>query len=248
MGPQAPCTSYLSKFSSNTGQAYLDGINEANLAIDTLAGLGLTTIDKKGSIVYYDLETFVGDQACRDAVKSFMNGWDYQLKVTGNLSGIYGSTGCTNGLNNYISIPNPPDTIWAALWDYHATVWNIGCISDASWPNHQRIHQYTGGVNQTWGGVQLNIDNDILDGIVAIPNQVTVPPKPSAVFLANPVSGNAPLTVTFYLASTANISTCAWVYGDGQTGTSCAVSHTHTYENSGSYSVTLTVNRTRRLG
>ena len=241
VGPQAPCTNFLARFSSNANQAYLDGVNEANLAMNRLAELGFTTLSKGGSIVYYDLETFVGDQACRDAVKAFMNGWDYQLKWYGNMSGIYGSTGCTNGLNNFLSIDNKPDAIWAALWDDRATVWGLNCISDSVWASHQRIHQYAGAHNETYGGVTLNLDNNMLDGIVAIPNQPATTPPPSAAFLATPTVGTGPLAVTFYIVSTANITACAWDYGDGQTGTSCAATNTHVYGSSGAYSVTLTV-------
>ncbi len=250
VGPQAPCTTYNAKFSSNVDQAFLDGKNEANLAVDTLAILNLTTADKKGSIVYYDLETFFGDQACMDAAKSFMNGWVSQLHLLGNLAGIYGSTGCKSGILNYWQIANRPDAIWPAIWDHSAgngsynpdaSLWNLGCIPNDIWASHQRIRQYEGAHNEKWGTATLNIDNDVLDGIVAIPNQGPPPTPPSASFLASPTNGTGPLTVTFYIVNAANITSCSWVYGDGQTGTSCAAAHTHTYTSSGSYSVTLTV-------
>lgn len=32
--------------------------------------------------------------------------------------------------------------------------------------NHQRMWQYAGGHYETWGGVALNIDCDVIDGIV----------------------------------------------------------------------------------
>ncbi|MES2032702.1 MAG: hypothetical protein V4466_00875, partial [Pseudomonadota bacterium] len=31
-------------------------------------------------------------------------------------------------------------------------------------PNHQRIHQFRGGHNETWGGTTINIDSDYVDG------------------------------------------------------------------------------------
>jgi len=68
--------------------------------------------------------------------------------------------------------------IWPARW-YHnlgsgtydptANVWNLGsCIPDAAWSNHQRVRQYEGDHNETWGGLTLAIDSDVLDGVVAI--------------------------------------------------------------------------------
>jgi PKD repeat protein len=66
-------------------------------------------------------------------------------------------------------------------------------------------------------------------------------PLPSAEFDAWPQSGDAPLDVEFHIVDTSNITSCAWNYGDGQTSTSCALYHTHTYTNPDSYSVTLIV-------
>jgi len=66
-------------------------------------------------------------------------------------------------------------------------------------------------------------------------------PPPSANFDAWPQSGLAPLTVAMHIVSTANITSCSWDYGDGQTGTSCASSHNHTYNTPGTYTVRLTV-------
>ena len=64
---------------------------------------------------------------------------------------------------------------------------------------------------------------------------------PSAEFDAWPQSGQAPLTVAMHIVSTDNISSCAWDYGDGMNGTSCASLHDHVYTNPGSYTVRLRV-------
>jgi PKD repeat protein/photosystem II stability/assembly factor-like uncharacterized protein len=245
VGPQAPCRNFRDTFSYDTSQAYLEGIDEANLAVEALASLGLTSADKSGSIVYYDLEAFGDDQACLAAAKSFMNGWVTQLHLRGNYAGVYGGTLCPSGLNNYLQIANIPDAIWPANWtsdtrDNSETVWTAGCISTSSWANHQRVRQYSGGHNETYGGVTLNIDNDVVDGILAVPPTTTVPPAPSAAFSASPRSGQAPLAVTFAITNTSNMTACSWNYGDGQTGTSCASSHTHTYTSAGTFTVSLT--------
>ena len=52
-------------------------------------------------------------------------------------------------------------------------------------------------------------------------------------------SGCAPHTVTFTNTSN-NSSNCAWDFGDGNTGTGCG-SVSHTYQNGGTYDVSLTV-------
>lgn len=179
VGPQAPCSFFLSKMDSDPTAAYTQGVNEANLAVNRLAELGLTLPDKTGSVIYYDIEPYGTDLSCRAAVNSFMDGWVTQLNVLGNTAGVYGSTLCNTGLSDFLTIPHVPDAIWPARW-YHnagsgsydptATVWDLGsCIPNTVWNNHQRIRQYEGAHYETWGTLTLDIDNDVLDGIVAIP-------------------------------------------------------------------------------
>jgi len=57
-------------------------------------------------------------------------------------------------------------------------------------------------------------------------------------FVANPQSGNAPLTVTFTDRSTGGPTMWAWDFGDG--GTDMVANPVHTYSKPGIYSVTLT--------
>ena len=62
---------------------------------------------------------------------------------------------------------------------------------------------------------------------------------PVALFSAGPLSGSAPLAVTFQDQSFGNISSRLWNFGDGDSSTE---QHpTHTYAEAGSYTVTLTV-------
>ena len=178
VGPQAPCTGYVSRMSSDVTAAYAQGVSEANLAVERLAGLGLTNPDKTGSVIYYDIEAYGTDTACRAAVNSFMNGWVSQIRARGSLAGVYGSTLCNTGLSDFLNITNVPDVIWPARWyhnlgsgyyDPNANVWNLGsCIPNTAWSNHQRIRQYEGDHNEFWGGLTLAIDSDVLDGVVAV--------------------------------------------------------------------------------
>jgi PKD repeat protein len=71
---------------------------------------------------------------------------------------------------------------------------------------------------------------------------VTTPPTtapPIAAFSATPTTGSAPLAVQFTDASTGNISTWAWSFGDGTSST--ARSPQHTYTAAGTYTASLTV-------
>jgi PKD repeat protein len=62
---------------------------------------------------------------------------------------------------------------------------------------------------------------------------------PVADFTAAPLSGPAPLSVSFTDQSTGTIDTWAWTFGDGHT--SASASPAHTYHNPGTYTVALTV-------
>ncbi|UCH14470.1 MAG: PKD domain-containing protein [Bacteroidales bacterium] len=61
----------------------------------------------------------------------------------------------------------------------------------------------------------------------------------NAEFTANPTSGYLPLSVQFTDMSTGDINSWSWDLGDGQTST--AKNPLHTYDNQGSYTVTLTI-------
>ena len=68
---------------------------------------------------------------------------------------------------------------------------------------------------------------------------VSPPAPPVANFTATPLSGEAPLLVSFTNTSTGSITSRSWDFGDG--GTSTATSPTHTYTAASTYTVTLSV-------
>jgi glucose/arabinose dehydrogenase len=62
-----------------------------------------------------------------------------------------------------------------------------------AWANHQRIRQYEGGHNETWGTISLNIDSNVLDGVVAVPALL----EPARVSFQEVVGGlSEPLFIT----------------------------------------------------
>ncbi len=178
VGPQAPCSSYNYKIPSNTSQALQQGKDEADAAVEAAFNLGLTKPDKGGTVIYYDMEPFdTENAACLNAVKSFFNGWDSQLKSWNNVPGVY-SRGYE--INTLAGISHPPEVIWPANWycptypdcsvyEYRedAHVWNVSGLPNSLWDDHQRIRQYAGGHNETWGATTLKIDSNVMDGLVA---------------------------------------------------------------------------------
>ena len=75
------------------------------------------------------------------------------------------------------------DGIWFAAWPYDnnnqaayntytpnlfglSSCGNGLALSDNQWTGHQRLRQFRGGHDETWGGVTVNIDTNAVDGLV----------------------------------------------------------------------------------
>jgi hypothetical protein len=163
VGPQAPCTTFSSRISYDTATAYQQGQSEASAAYTALINLGITN-NASGTPVVYDMEGYTNDSACRAAVQSFMQGWVDQLAVApAQVSGVYGSA-CNSYLSDLAVIARPPAYIWAANWDSNPSTSVLSCVSGSYWGNHQRLKQYQGDHNETWGGVTINIDTNCANG------------------------------------------------------------------------------------
>jgi hypothetical protein len=168
VGAQAPCSGFGVTFSSNTATAYQQGKNEAKAARAKLLSLGITN-GAKGTPLTYDLEGF-NPSSCnaQAAAHRFVQGWVDQLHVApAQSAGVYGST-CASSLQTYAG-SSQPDYIWGANFDGNQRTSVMSCVSSTSWASahHQRLKQYIGGHNETWGGVTLNIDTDCANGPVA---------------------------------------------------------------------------------
>lgn len=79
-------------------------------------------------------------------------------------------------------------------------------------------------------------DTETKTGFITVTDQP--PPPPQAGFSADPTSGNAPLTVQFTDNST-DAATWSWDFGDGNSST--LQNPSNTYNNPGTYNVSLTV-------
>ncbi len=186
VGPQAPCTVHnFYTMSSDPAVAFAEGRNEAGNAATAARNLGLTTQDLGGTIIYYDMEPYPNIANCREAVKSFMAGWSSRLHELGNQAGGYGAA-CASYVADWVqSPPYTLDQIWPAAWNYpayspNASVWDISCVDNSLWSNHQRIRQYAGDHNERWSNLTLTIDSNIADGQVAgsIPRVATADEQP----------------------------------------------------------------------
>ena len=133
------------------------GVSAADDAASQAAALGLP----QGTVIYYDMESYSSDE--ESAVLTFVSNWTTELHADGYKSGVYSSssTGVADLVANFDSYAMP-DVIDDALWNGDADTTD-SVIPDGYWAYHQRIHQFSGGVTQTYGGDSINIDQDYLD-------------------------------------------------------------------------------------
>lgn len=183
VGPQAPCTSFRSRFDANPATAFSQGRAEAEQSLQVAQSLGLADAGGAGTVIYYDLEAYDGeDAACVEAARAFIAGWTQRIQESASYAGIY-ALACNPPIARYGDLAPAPDAVWFAAWTRNAfdpavTVNDLpaSCLPPALWSQSQRIRQYTGSHDETWGGVTLEIDSNVLDGIVADLAGVVEPP------------------------------------------------------------------------
>ena len=168
VGPQAPCTSLGSttKIPNDPTYGFFEGLVQANAAADAGKKLGLGWL----APIYFDLEAYPRGGTCSQAVLGFLDGWTRQLNARGYRAGMYSSL-CSGILDvaSGASDPSrvPLNAIWIAAWNNTPNIFGFGApcaLSDSAWKDHQRVHQYIGGHNESYGGVTINIDTNAVDG------------------------------------------------------------------------------------
>ncbi len=152
-------------------QATSQGAAAANDAVAEAAAIGLPA----GNPIYDDMEGYSRTSANTQAVMSFLSAWTSQLHADGYASGVYssGGSGIADLASRYGTAYVEPDDIWIADWNGQQTT-NDSYVPASDWSNQQRLHQYRGSHNETYGGVTINIDNDYLDGDTADTSSGTV--------------------------------------------------------------------------
>jgi hypothetical protein len=169
VGPQASCTTLGSttRLPSDVTAAWWQGIIEASAAADAGNRLGMGWLTP----IYYDMEAYARGGACSVSVQAFADGWTRQLNARGYLSGMYSSL-CSGVLDAAAmfndSTKAPLNAVWIAAWNNSPTVFGFGppcALSDSLWISHQRVHQYVGGHDESYGGVTINIDSNWVDGL-----------------------------------------------------------------------------------
>ncbi|HTT50065.1 MAG TPA: glycoside hydrolase domain-containing protein [Streptosporangiaceae bacterium] len=116
-----------------------------------------------GAPIYYDMEAYPA--ALSGRVLRFLTAWTRELHTLQYTSGVYSNSlsGISDLASNYA---NPdytmPDIIYDALWNGEADTQDPN-VPATDWSRHQRVHQYLGGQNVSYGGDTINVDQDYLD-------------------------------------------------------------------------------------
>jgi peptidoglycan hydrolase-like protein with peptidoglycan-binding domain len=197
LGPQASCQERFPRYSddfkisaTSTGgyaKASTQGTAEGTKTVADAKAHGIVP----GSTLFYDLEGFTyTNTACRESALRFVSAWFARVKALGYRAGFYSSAGSGMKMIEAARVKKTagitlPDVIWLARYDGKANTSATDYISDAGWQGN-RVKQYQGGHNETWGGVTINIDRNYLHLTTPAPAPpVTTPPaatptKPAA--------------------------------------------------------------------
>ena len=111
------------------------------------------------------MESYSPTTSATKAVLTFLEAWTNKLHELGYQSGVYSSSGSgIVDLADQVGTGYPlPDDLWIANWNNEENTLDP-VVPATAWANHQRIHQFRGGHDDTYGGVTINIDSDYVDG------------------------------------------------------------------------------------
>ena len=201
VGLQAPTSSCSSCAKLSSSLATGQGTAAAADAVEDAASVGIGA----GSPIYFDMEGYTRGRAPAGRRSPSSPPGPSRLHVLGYTSGVYSSS--ASGIADLASEIGTgyalPDDIWTANWNGQLNTLDPYLPSSA-WARHQRLHQYRGGHNETYGGVTINIDNDYVDGATV---GSASPPPPSL----------PPLTVSGVKAAGGVVSVtirCGWPAGE----------------------------------
>ena len=160
VGLQAPTSACSSCSKLTTIGAVKQGEEEAIDAVAAAAEVGIGP----GSPIYFDMEAYSRTTSASSATLAFLESWTEKLHSLGYISGVYSSSSSgIADLGGQLSTGYTiPDQLWIANWNGQKNTLDPA-VPSTGWTLHQRIHQYQGGHNETYGGVTINIDNNYVD-------------------------------------------------------------------------------------
>src|SRR6185312_4907229 len=161
VGLQATTSSCSSCAKMTTVAAGTQGAAAAEDAVAEATAIGIGT----GSPIYFDMESYSPTTSATKAVLTFLEAWTDKIHELGYQSGVYSSSG--SGIADLAkqvgTAYTQPDDLWIANWNNAENTLDP-VVPATAWANHQRIHQFRGGHDETYGGVTINIDSNYVDG------------------------------------------------------------------------------------
>jgi hypothetical protein len=174
VGLQAPTSSCGScaALSANLTQAKLQGAEAARDAVAEAAAVAMGP----GSPIYFDMESYTRTTSATRATLTFLSEWTTQLHALGYASGVYSSSssGIADLAREFGATYTMPDNVWTANWNGARNALDA-YLGTELWSAHQRIHQYLGGHDETYGRTTINIDNDYVEG-ATVGTSAALPP------------------------------------------------------------------------
>lgn len=167
MGDQPFCAYGTKPYRYAASGAAARGAADGTDAVARAKALGLLP----GSALYADVEHYDRSvTSCSAAVRTYVSEWTRALHRGGYLAGVYvhQDSGLRDLAGSYSSTSLArPDAVWMARWDGVASLTGWPTAANTLWAEWQRAKQYRGDHVETWGGVSIDIDNDLVKAPVA---------------------------------------------------------------------------------
>jgi hypothetical protein len=193
VGLQAPSNS-CGCAAMSSSQATSQGTAAAQDAVTQAEAVGIGP----GNPIYNDMEGYARTSANTSAVMNFLAAWTTQLHAEGYASGVYssGGSGVADLVARYGTTYTEPDDIWVADWNGSAST-SDPYLPTSDWPSHQRLHQYRGAHNESYGGATLNIDSDYLDAATAYGGATATPAATPSLSVSPTPTGTVNLSASW---------------------------------------------------
>jgi hypothetical protein len=206
VGLQAPTSacSSCAKLSSSQTTAAAQGAEAARDAVADAQSVGMGP----GSPIYNDMEAYTRTTSATAATLTFLSAWTTQLHALGYVSGVY-SSGASGIADLGRAIGGAyllPDNVWSANWNGAQNTLE-SYLPSTAWASHQRIHQYRGGHDETYGLMSINLDNNYVEGATVGAGTATPELPPLTVAHIKPEAG----TVSVWVR-------CGWPEGEACPG------------------------------
>ena len=160
VGLQAPTSACSSCAKLSASRASAQG---AEAAADAVVQAGAMAMGSD-SPIYFDMESYSRTSSATAATLAFLEAWTEQLHSLGYVSGVYssGASGIADLVDQIGTGYVLPDDLWIADWNGQASGASA-YVPASAWADHQRIHQFRGGHDETYGGTTINIDSNYVD-------------------------------------------------------------------------------------